>query len=99
MTRGAHGGCARQAPTVVFDILVANIRGGAPGVLVTFSPHVWYPIDPRTASVRGLVIRTAAGVIFLVVGVALFCAWPAEAEPGGALAERRMHDVETKEMR
>ncbi len=62
---------------------------------MTFSPHVWYPIHETTTRgwglnpiedqrLSGLIMRVLAGLIFLVLGLALLPA--GSAKPGGGVA-------------
>ena len=64
--------------------------------LITFAPHLWYPIyGARTAAwglsafedqqLAGLIMWIPAGVLFTVLGIALFAAWLGEAERRVAL--------------
>jgi putative membrane protein len=71
-------------------------HSGALGALITFAPHLWYPIyATRTAAwgldaiedqqLAGLIMWIPAGVLFTVLGIALFAAWLGEAERRVAL--------------
>lgn len=83
-----------------------------PWVLLTFAPRLWYPIyEERTSrwglsaledqQLAGLLMWVPAGVVFILLGLALFAAWIGEAERRvaftrsemlvKALAERRAH--------
>jgi len=75
----------------VFYVFLTSMHSGALGALLTVSPNLWYPIyNTRTAAwglnpiedqqLAGLIMWVPASVIFLVLGVALFVAWLAEAE-------------------
>jgi len=79
-------------------VFVTGIHTGALGALLTFSPNVWYPIYQRTTSawglnpvedqqLAGLIMWIPAGVILVVLGLALFTAWLGEAERRVRLAE------------
>jgi cytochrome c oxidase assembly factor CtaG len=79
-------------------VFITGIHTGALGALLTFSPNVWYPIYQRTTGawglnpvedqqLAGLIMWIPAGVILLVLGLALFAAWLAEAERRVRLAE------------
>ena len=68
---------------------------------MTFSPHVWYPIYETTTRVRGLnpiqdqrlatlIMWVPAGLIFLVLGLALLAGWLSEAQRRVALAESEL---------
>jgi putative membrane protein len=61
------------------------------GALLTFAAHGWYPthasrtaaahIDPiADQQLAGIVMWIPFGVVFLVIGLALFAAWLGEAE-------------------
>jgi len=91
----------------VFYVFVTMIHSGALGALLTFSPHVWYPIyrattmrwglDPiEDQQLAGLIMWVPAGVIFVVLGIALFVGWLAEAERRVRLTESEMLIEETK---
>jgi len=75
----------------VFYVFLTSMHSGALGALLTISQNLWYPIyssrttawglDPiEDQQLAGLIMWIPAGVIFLVLGVALFIAWLAEAE-------------------
>jgi putative membrane protein len=79
-------------------VFITSIHTGALGALLTFSPNVWYPIYQRTTSawgldavedqqLAGLIMWIPAGVILVVLGLALFAAWLAEAERRVRMAE------------
>jgi putative membrane protein len=82
----------------VIYVFITSIHSGALGALLTFSPHLWYPIyQTRTAAwgldaiedqqLAGLIMWVPAGVILLILGLALFTAWLGEAERRVRLAE------------
>ena len=84
----------------VFYVFVTSMHSGALGALLTISQNLWYPIyNSRTAAwgldpiedqqLAGLIMWVPAGIIFLILGVALFVAWLAEAERRVTLAEKR----------
>ena len=75
---------------VVF-VFVTGVHSQALGALLTFAPRVWYPIyaarssaaglDPlEDQQLAGLIMWIPFGVIFLLLGLALFAAWLGEAE-------------------
>lgn len=86
-----HGRYGRLGYGVaVLYVFFTSVHTGALGALLTLSPHVWYPIYRATTSrwgldaiedqqLAGLIMWVPAGVIFLVLGLALFTAWMAEA--------------------
>jgi cytochrome c oxidase assembly factor CtaG len=84
----------------VFYVFLTSMHSGALGALLTVSPNLWYPIyNARTAAwglnpiedqqLAGLIMWVPAGVIFLVLGLALFVAWLAEAERRVAAWEKK----------
>jgi len=84
----------------VFYVFITSMHSGALGALLTLSPNLWYPIYGKTTAawgldaiedqqLAGLIMWIPAGVIFLVLGLALFVAWLAEAERRVAVAEKR----------
>jgi putative membrane protein len=87
-----HGRYGRAGYGVaVLYVFFTSAHTGALGALLTLSPHVWYPIYRATTSrwgldpiedqqLAGLIMWVPAGVIFLVLGLALFAAWMAESE-------------------
>jgi len=75
----------------VFYVFITSLHSGVLGALLTMSPNLWYPIYGKTTAawgldamedqqLAGLIMWVPAGVIFLVLGLALFIAWLAEAE-------------------
>ena len=91
----------------VFYVFVTMMHSGALGALLTFSPHVWYPIYAATTTrwgldpiedqqLAGLIMWVPAGVIVGVLGIALFLAWMAEAERRVRLTKTEMLVQETK---
>jgi len=75
----------------VFYVFITSIHSGALGALLTLSPNLWYPIYAKTTTtwgldpiedqqLAGLIMWIPAGVILVVLGLALFMAWLAEAE-------------------
>jgi putative membrane protein len=76
--------------SVVYVFLTA-LHSGALGALLTFGPTVWYADYTARAGgshhaaladqqLAGLLMWVPAGVIFIVLGLALFAAWMGEAE-------------------
>ncbi len=75
----------------VLYVFFTSLHSGVLGALLTFAPRLWYPIyQERTGAwglspladqqLAGLVMWVPAGVVFLVLGLALFAAWLGEAE-------------------
>ena len=75
----------------VLFVFVTGMHSGVLGALLTFARRVWYPIyDVRTRqagadpladqAVAGLIMWIPAGVILMVLGLALLAAWLGEAE-------------------
>ena len=70
---------------------VSGLVVGVLGALLTFSPHVWYPIYDRSAAtagltpledqqLAGLLMWVPAGVTFVAGGLYFFAAWLKESE-------------------
>ena len=103
-----HGRFGRTAyGTGVFYVFVTTIHSGALGALLTFSPHVWYPIyrattmrwglDPiEDQQLAGLIMWVPAGTILVAFGIGLFLAWLKEAERRVRLTETEMLVEETR---
>ena len=79
-------------------VFITTLHSGALAALLTFSSKVWYPYYQRAGAawsfdavedqqLAGLIMWVPAGLIFLVLGLALFAAWLAEAERRVAHAE------------
>ena len=75
----------------VLYVFLTTVHSGALGALLTFSPHLWYPIyGPTTAKwgldaiedqqLAGLIMWVPAGLILVALGIGIFLAWLAEAE-------------------
>jgi len=75
----------------VLYVFATSLHSGVLGALLTFAPRLWYPIyEARTAGwglsaledqqLAGLIMWVPAGVVFLLLGLALFAAWLGEAE-------------------
>jgi putative membrane protein len=94
LTHGRYGRLGYGA-AVVYVFATAG-HSGALGALITFAPHLWYPIyGARTAAwglnaiedqqLAGLIMWIPAGVLFTILGIAIFAAWLGEAERRVAL--------------
>jgi putative membrane protein len=88
----AHGryGRAGYGVAVVY-IFATAMHSGILGALLTFSPHVWYPLYERTSTtfgltpledqqLAGLLMWVPAGVTFVAGGLYFFAAWLKESE-------------------
>lgn len=75
----------------VFYVFTTAVHSSILGALLTVARRVWYPLyearaaqwslDPlQDQQLAGLLMWVPAGVIFLVLGLALFAAWLGEAE-------------------
>jgi putative membrane protein len=75
----------------VLYVFLTSLHSGILGALLTFAPRLWYPIyEARTSrwglspledqQLAGLIMWIPAGVVFIVLGLALFAAWLGEAE-------------------
>lgn len=75
----------------VFYVFTTAVHSSILGALLTVAPRLWYPIYEARAvrwnldaledqQLAGLLMWVPAGVIFLVLGLALFAAWLGEAE-------------------
>jgi len=75
----------------VLWVFTTSMHSGVLGALLTFAPRLWYPIyEARTSQwglsaledqqLAGLIMWIPAGVLFVVLGLALFAAWLGEAE-------------------
>jgi cytochrome c oxidase assembly factor CtaG len=89
LIHGRHGRLAYGA--AVAYVFTTGLHSSALGALLTFAPTLWYPIyDGRTSAwglsaledqqLGGLIMWVPAGIVFIVVGLALFAAWLAESE-------------------
>jgi putative membrane protein len=74
----------------VLYVFATGVHSGALGALLTFAPRVWYPIYEATArqwglsaiedqQLAGLIMWVPSGIVFIVIGLALFAAWMGEA--------------------
>jgi cytochrome c oxidase assembly factor CtaG len=72
-------------------VFTTALHSSVLGALLTFAPGLWYPIyDGRTAAwgltaledqqLGGLIMWVPAGVVFIILGLALFAAWLGESE-------------------
>ena len=72
-------------------VFATAIHSEVLGALLTFAPRVWYPLYALRSSgagldaledqqLAGLIMWIPFGVVFLVLGLALFAAWLGEAE-------------------
>jgi putative membrane protein len=94
-----HGRYGRMGYGVaVFYVFATALHSGVLGALITFAPRLVYPIYAgRTSAwglspledqqLAGLLMWVPAGVLFIVLGLALFAAWLGESERRVALTE------------
>ena len=85
-----HGRYGRLAYGMsVLYVFTTAVHSGALGALITIANRVWYPSYSRGAAglsgledqqLAGLIMWVPAGVVFLVIGLALFAAWLGESE-------------------
>jgi putative membrane protein len=89
LTHGRHGRLGYGAG--VLYVFSTGVHSSVLGALMTFSNRSWYPIyDARAAAqgwtplvdqqLAGLLMWVPAGLVFIVVGLALFAAWLGESE-------------------
>jgi len=82
----------------VLFVFVTSIHSEVLGALLTFAPRVWYPLyatrSPAAGfdalqdqQLAGLIMWIPFGVVFLLLGLALFAAWLGE-------AQRRTHPLD-----
>ena len=80
----------------VLYVFLTAVHSSVLGALLTVAPSIWYPWYAATAraweinalhdqQLAGLVMWVPSGVIFIVLGLALFAAWLGEAERRAAL--------------
>jgi len=93
----AHGRYGRLGYGVsVLFVFATALHQSVLGALLTFAPTTWYPtyvstgaaagIDPLVdQQLAGLLMWVPAGVVFMILGLALFAAWLGEAERRGRL--------------
>ena len=103
-----HGRYGRMGYGVaVVYVFITAAHSGILGALIALSPNVIYPIYEQTTAqwgvnaiddqqLAGLLMWIPAGVVFTIIGVALFAAWLGEAERRVALTKA---DSLTKEQR
>jgi putative membrane protein len=83
----------------VLFVFLTSMHSGILGALMTLGRTLWYPaydaparaagIDPlRDQQLAGLIMWIPAGIIFMVVGLALCAAWLGESERRGRLSAR-----------
>ena len=83
----------------VLFVFATAVHSEALGALLTFAPRVWYPIyavrSPadgidalRDQQLGGLLMWIPFGIVFLIIGLALFAGWLGEAERRTKLASR-----------
>jgi putative membrane protein len=87
-----HGRFGRLGYGVgVLWVFTTSVHSGVLGALLTFAPRLWYPIYAERTSrwglsaledqqLAGLLMWVPAGLVFLLLGLALFAAWLGEAE-------------------
>ena len=84
----------------VLYVFITSIHSGALGAFMTLSSRVWYPYYERIGlqwgidavedqQLAGLIMWVPAGIILVVLGLALFAMWLAEAERRIAIIEKR----------
>ena len=89
MTHGRYGRSGYGL--AVLYVFMTAVHSGGLGALLTFAPGVWYPeyatqaaawqVDPLAdQQLAGLLMWIPAGVVFIVLGLALTAAWLGEAE-------------------
>lgn len=88
----AHGRFGRLGyGAAVLYVFTTSMHSGVLGALLTFAPRLWYPIyQARTSrwglspledqQLAGLIMWVPAGLVFVLLGLALFAAWMGEAE-------------------
>jgi len=76
----------------VLYVFLTTLHSGALGALITFSTRVWYPSYQRAGiedqQLAGLIMWVPAGIVLVVLGLALFAMWLGEAERRVAVAEK-----------
>jgi cytochrome c oxidase assembly factor CtaG len=87
-----HGRYGRMGYGVaVLYVFTTAVHTSILGALLTFAQNIWYPIyETRTApwglspiedqQLGGVIMWVPAGVVFIVIGLALFAAWLGESE-------------------
>lgn len=96
LVQGRYGRSGYGA--AVLFVFITGLHSGTLGALITFAGSLWYPIyDARTRAaggdpladqqLAGLLMWIPAGVLLMVVGLALFSAWLGEARRRSARLE------------
>jgi putative membrane protein len=86
---GRHGRAAYGA--AVIYVFTTMLHSGLLGAMVALAPRVWYPSYAITAppwglsgledqQLAGLIMWVPFGIVFLVIGLALFTAWLGESD-------------------
>lgn len=100
-----HGRYGRMGYGVaVLYVFATAMHSGILGALILFAPKLWYPIyASKTAAwgfspledqqLAGLIMWIPAGIIFVVLALAIFAAWLGEAERRVQLADYARRDV------
>ncbi len=85
LTQGRYGRVGYGA--AVFFVFATGMHTGILGALITFARRLWYPTYAARApqaledqQLAGLIMWIPAGVIFTLIGLALFAAWLGESE-------------------
>jgi cytochrome c oxidase assembly factor CtaG len=84
LSHGRYGRLGYGA--AVLYVFATAVHSGVLGALLTFSPHVWYPLYERTTTtfgltpledqqLAGLLMWVPASVIFIAGGLYFFAAW------------------------
>lgn len=93
-----HGRYGRMGYGIAFVyVFTTALHTSVLGALMTFAQQVWYPIyNGRTApwhltalqdqQLGGLIMWIPSGIVFIVVGLAMFAAWIGESEKRGRLS-------------
>lgn len=91
LVQGRHGRLGYGSAVVY--VFTTAVHGSLLGALITVSPTAWYPTyvarQPAAAiedqQLAGLLMWIPAGVVLLVIALALFAAWLGEASRRGAM--------------
>lgn len=89
VVNGRHGRAAYGAAVVY--VFTTMLHSGLLGAMVALAPRVWYPSYGLTApqwgftgledqQLAGLIMWVPFGIVFLVIGLALFAAWLSESD-------------------
>ncbi len=89
VVNGRHGRAAYGAAVVY--VFTTMLHSGVLGAMVALAPGVWYPSYAVTApawgltgledqQLAGLIMWVPFGIVFLVIGLALFAAWLGESD-------------------